>query len=123
MLKHMLIGLVALALVACGSPGTGLGSIPTAPVELANRTAVDEQVAVGIENGYKAFRLAVELGVDTGVIKGDRAVRAKAADNRAYAALLVFRQAYKTANATDFLTAARSANIAVEQAIAVAKEK
>ncbi|MES2902842.1 MAG: hypothetical protein V4696_01530 [Pseudomonadota bacterium] len=96
-------------------------NIPTAPVEVANRTAADEQIAIGVESGYKAFRLAIELGVDTGVIKGERASRAASADKRAYAALLVLRQAYATANAADFLTAARAANAAVSDAITVAK--
>lgn len=114
-----LIFLATLALCACVP--TLPASIPTAPIDLASRTAADEQVAVGVENGYKAFRLAIELGVDTGVIKGQRATLAASADQRAYAAILVLRAAYKTANAADFLTAARSANSAVEQAIAVAK--
>lgn len=118
-MKQLIIA-AALALGACGAPLTVPASIP-APVELANRTAADEQIAVGAENGYKAFRLVIELGVDTGVIKGERATRAAAADRRAYAALLTLRAAYKTANAADFLTAARSANSAIDQAITVAK--
>lgn len=116
--RLILASCIALGLSACQV--TPPASIP-APVELASRTAADEQIAIGVENGYKAFRLAIELGVDTGVIKGTRATLAAAADQRAYAALLTLRTAFKTANATDFLTAARAANSAVEQAIAVAK--
>ena len=118
-MKRFLIAFAALSLVACS--GGGVSSIPTAPVEYANRTAADEQAAVAVENGYKAFRLAVELGVDTGVIKGARATMVRKADQCAYTALLVFRQAYKTANAADLLAAGRSANIAIEQAIAAAR--
>ncbi len=122
-MKRILISLSALALVAC-TPGyitPGLGSVIVAPVEYANRTAMDEQAAVGVELGYKAFRQTIELGVDSGFIKGERAARAAAADRRAYAALLVVRQAYKTANAQDFLMAIRSGNIAIEQAVAAVK--
>ena len=94
--------------------------IPT-PVSFADRTALDEQAALSIENGYKLFRTAVELGVDTGVIKGAFALRVARADTVAYNALLVVRQAYKTGNSSDFLAAARSANIALEQALAIVK--
>ncbi len=112
----------ALALSACTVPITSPIVIPT-PVSYAQRTAVDEQVAVNAESAYKAFRLALELGVDSGVLRGPRATVAAMADQRAYAALRVFRQAYRTANAKDFLAAARSANIAVEQAIATVRSK
>lgn len=121
MKRFILAALAALSLASCGA-GTPLGSVPT-PVELADRTAKDEQAAVAIENGYKAFRMAVELGVDSGLIKGERATMVAKADQCAYAALLVFRQAYKTANSADLLAAGRSANIAIEQAIAAVRGK
>lgn len=117
-MKTLLLAL-SLSLAACG-PVTTVGSIP-APSEFAGRTAVDEQVAVGVEQGYKAFRLALELGVDTGVIKGDRAVKARAANTTAYNSVLVMRQAYSTANSEDFLAAARSANMTIARAIATVK--
>lgn len=121
MRKHFLAAFGALALTGCSfadvSHATG---IPT-PVEYAQRTAADEQIAVGIENAYKAFRQVVELGVDTGFIKGARATAVKRADMCAYRAVTIFRQAYKTANASDLLAAARSANIAIEQALATVK--
>ena len=120
-MKRFLIAFAALSLIGCTTTA-GTGVIPT-PVEYANRTALDEQAAVGVENAYKAFRMALELGVDTGVIKGERAVRAAKADQTAYTALLVLREAYKTANSADFLAAARSANIAIEQGIAAVRSK
>jgi hypothetical protein len=120
-MKTYLIGLVALALAACTTPASQPPLHIPAPAEYAERDAADEQAAVAVENGYKAFRLALELGVDTGVLKGERAVKAAAADRQAYNALLIFREAYKTANAADLLTAGRSANIAIAQAIAIVK--
>lgn len=125
-MKRFLLAAIALSLSACVTAGPVGSTTPTsvlAPVTYADRTAVDEQVGVGIELGYKAFRTALELGVDTGVIKGANAVRAKAADATAYRAVQVFRQAYDTANASDLLLAARSANIAIAQALATIKGK
>jgi hypothetical protein len=120
-MRNILIAFAALSLIGCNA-AAGPVTVPT-PVEYANRTAVDEQAAVGVENAYKAFRMALELGVDTGVIKGERAVTAAKADQTAYNALLVLRHAYKTANSEDFLAAARSANIAIEQGIAAVRSK
>jgi hypothetical protein len=117
-MKSLILALSALALVAC-EPVTP-NPIPT-PAAFAQRSAADEQIAVGIELGYKAFRTALELGVDTGVIKGARATTAAAADRRAYAAVLTARQAYQTANAADFIAAARKANETIALAIAAVK--
>jgi hypothetical protein len=122
-MRAYLIAFAALALAACGvSSSNPVGNIPT-PVELASRTAADEQAAVASESAYKAFRLALELGVDTGVIKGERAARAAKADQTAYTALLVMRAAYKTANREDWINSLRSANIAIEQAVAIVRSK
>ena len=126
-MRRSLIAFAALALAACSTvpSGSTIGDLvtTTAPSTYANRTAADEQAAVAVENGYKAFRLAVELGVDSGIIKGERAVMAAKADQCAYTALLVFREAYRSANSTDLLTAGRSVNIAIEQAIAAVRGK
>ena len=117
-MKLLLTIVAALSLTGCTlAQASGPLGIPV-PVEYANRTAVDEQVGVGIENGYKAFRTAVELAVDTGFLKGERAATVQRANRCAYAAVNVYRQAYKTANAADLLLAARSANIAIAQAVA-----
>jgi len=115
--KHIAI-VAALALAACTPTIT---NIPTSPAALSDRTIADEQVAIGLELGYKAFRLALELGVDAGVIKGPRATQAAAADQRAYAALLVARAAYRTGNAGDYITAAREANAAIAAGVAAVK--
>lgn len=119
-MKTTLLALsVALTLSGCAI-GQPTPLIPT-PASYANRTAIDEQVAVGVELGYKAFRIGLETAVDAGLLKGAAATRAAAADRTAYQAVVVFRQAYKTANSTDLLAAARSAHIAIEQALATLK--
>lgn len=120
-MKSFLIAIAALSLSGCTvAQASGVLGIPT-PVEYSARTAVDEQVAMGIDNAYKAFRLTAELGVDTGLIKGERATSIRRANRCAYQAVRIFREAYQTANSADLLAAARSANIAIEQAIATAK--
>ncbi len=121
MKKTLLALSAALALTAC-APGAITPTIPT-PAAYAQRTAADEQIAVGLEQGYKAFRLALELGADTGVIKGERARVAAAADERAYAALLTARVAYTTANASDYISLARNANATIAAAIAAVRSK
>jgi hypothetical protein len=108
----------ALALSACLP--TVPASIP-APVTIADRSTADEQAAIAIELGYKAFRTALELGVDAGALTGARASLAAAADQRAYSAVLAARAAYRTANAADYITAARAANDALRAAIATVK--
>lgn len=118
MIRNILLSLsVGFALASCGVSAS-VPQIPAAPVELADRTAADEQIAVGAENAYKAFRMALELAVDSGVLKGEAAAKAAKADQTAYTALLVMREAYKTANREDWINAARSANIALKQALA-----
>ncbi|MDQ3023217.1 MAG: hypothetical protein M3R04_02350, partial [bacterium] len=96
----MRVLILALALTAC-VPQAPL--VISAPASYADRTAVDEQVAVGIENAYKLLRTAMELGVDAGLIKGAFAMRVAEADRVAYNAILVEREAYKTGNSADFL--------------------
>jgi hypothetical protein len=118
MKKILLILGAALALSACNP--TAAGPVST-PAEVSNRTAMDEQAAVSVELAYKAFRTALELAVDAGVLKGDNAVKAAKADQTAYNAILVMRAAYKTANSEDYLNAARSAKIAVEQALSTVR--
>lgn len=120
-MKPLLVLFAALALSACGAATPPTAGVPIAPVGIANRTAADEQVALGVEQGYKALRLALELGVDAGVIKGAHATRAALADQRAYAAVLTVRQAYRTANASSFVAAARSANATLASAIVTVK--
>ncbi len=114
----MRVLVLCLALAAC-SPQLppNIGS----PVAYANRTVVDEQAAVALETGYKLWRAVVEYGVDSGMIKGERAKRVAAVDRTIYGSLLVARQAYQTGNAADFVAAIRSANAALAQGHAIVK--
>lgn len=101
----------ALALSGCGL--TGLGSVPAAPVEAADQTVLDEQAALSIELAYKAARLAIETAVDAGAIRGEQATRFAELDNRAYAAVLAARRAYRAGNAVSYGAAVAEARAAI----------
>lgn len=97
------------ALPACAP----LDTIPPAPAAVANKTVLDEQGALAAELAYKAARIAIETGVDAGLIRGATATRIAALDAKAYAALGVVRQAYRAGNATNYAAALMTARAAV----------
>lgn len=107
-MKRLLIA-VSLALVL---PGCTPGAI-NSPGSVANATVLDEQSALGAELAYKAARIAMETAVDAGLIKGARATQVAALDNRAYAAVVAVRAAYRAGNASAYTTAAIEARRAV----------
>lgn len=109
----------ALALVACAVPP--VSNLPAAPVVVANSTILDEKVGIAVETAYKAFRVALELGVDAGQIRGERATRLAAIDRRAYAATLATQAAYRSTNSTSYVAASREAIAAITLGIAVLK--
>ena len=94
---------------------------PVTPSTIAATTALDEQIAVSAELAYKAARLAIETGVDAGLIKGGRATAVAAADRRAYAAVLAVRAAYRAGNAVSYATAAAEAQNAVSALLSAIK--
>lgn len=104
----------ALALSACATP-----TVLPPPVEVADRVILDEQAALGAELAYKAVRTAVELAVDAGVIKGERARQVAALDRRAYSAVRAVRAAYVAGNASSYTAAAVTARSAVGDLLAL----
>jgi hypothetical protein len=118
-MKRILLA-ACLALGACtpgqinsaGSAADAAG-VP-APATYANRTAADEQALFAVEGFYKAARLAVETGVDAGLIKGATASRFADLDNRAYLALAVVRGAYRTGNSQTYHQALADAQLAIK---------
>lgn len=107
-MKKLLFAL-ALSLSAC----TGLTTIPTTPSAIADTTKVDEQVVVTAHLGYKAWRLAVETGVNSGLIKGQLAAHVADLDNQLYTALQAVDAAYATGNASNVAAAVTSFNTAL----------
>lgn len=119
MRKMLFPALAALALAGCGTASSSLSSIPAAPVDVANKTILDEKVGIAIETAYKAFRLAVELAVDTGKLKGAKAAQVAALDSKAFAATVASQNAYKALNNESYIAAASEARAAIEQGIAL----
>jgi hypothetical protein len=103
--------------------GCSFGSIASAPppAELADRTALDEQAAIGVELAYKAFRLAAETAVDAGVLKGERAAMVGRLDDAAYTAVTAVRAAYAAGNAENYAAALEQANAAIGAGVKLVK--
>jgi len=118
-MKRMIFAICgALALASCGAV-TAPAAIPPSPSTLADKTVLDEQGALAAELAYKAARLAVETGVDAGVIKGANATRFAALDSKAFAALQTVRAAYRAGNATTYSAALTQARAAISDLLAL----
>lgn len=115
-MRYLLIPALALALSAC----TGMGTLDTAtnagaaaadiagvtpPAAYADKTVMDETGMRSAELLYKTARMVVELGVDSGRLKGANAATAARFDNEAYRLLGVMRTAYRAGNAGSWRTA------------------
>jgi hypothetical protein len=116
-MKLLLALCAPLALAGCGFGS--VASVPPAPVAVADQTVLDEQAALAVELAYKAARLAAELGVDAGVIRGANAARVAALDNAAYQAVLAARAAYRTGNADTYKSALVQARTSVAALLAL----
>lgn len=117
-LTFPLAAALALSLTGCA----GLGAMMTGgPATAANQTVLDEQGAIGVELAYKAARTALEIAVDSGLLKGDRAAKAAALDNQAFAAVTGVRAAYRAGNASNYGAAMGEARAAVTAMLAVVK--
>ena len=120
-MKRILLPLaLALSLPGCAGIG-GIPNIPAAPVEVADKTTLDERGASAAEVAYKAFRTAVEFATDAGMLTGANAARAARFDNAAYSAVGAARAAYRAGNADTYQKAVDEALKAVVAALASIK--
>src|SRR5687767_12047803 len=118
-MKRLIFAILApLALSGCAGLGT-LAGLPSAPVEAAEGTVMDEQAALAVELAYKAARVAVETGVDAGTIRGERAAQLAEIDNKAFAAVQAARRAYRAGNATSYGAALAEARAAIADMLAL----
>lgn len=118
-MKRLYLAILApLALSGCAGLSS-LANVPATPVEAADSTVMDEQAALSIELAYKAARLAVETGVDAGVIRGERAAQLAEIDNKAFAAVQAARRAYRAGNATSYGAALAEARAAIADMLAL----
>jgi hypothetical protein len=123
MFKFISITLLCLGLVACSPMASqnGLAGLPPAPVVLADQTILDEQASLSVELAYQASALTLRTAFRAGLLKGDAAARAAAADNTAYAAVQAVRAAYDAGNATSYATSLLKARTAVTNALTLLK--
>ena len=106
-MKKLLLCLGAMSLCACATP------VSLQPVTYADQTKIDEQFGVTAELAYKSWRLAVETGVSSGLIKGQVAAHVAQLDNQLYAALTAVEHAYAAGNSTEIKTAVANFNTAL----------
>lgn len=118
-MKKMLLALVLVAtplsLTACASLPVAVGG----PSSAANLTKADEQLAIGANLAYKTFRLAVETGVQSGLIKGERAGKLASLDNQLFELITAIDAAYRAANAASLADAVGRFNTVLAQANAL----
>ena len=107
----------ALSLSACAT----FPSVPAAPVEVANRTTLDETGDRGVQLAYKAARIAMETLVDAGKIKGANALRVDALNTKAFQLSQAVHKAYLAGNSTSYTAAKDQAMAAVAEFLAALK--
>lgn len=94
-------------------------SLPTSPSNAANATVLDEQLALGVEATYKAARTAMETAVDSGVLHGANATKARTLNTQAYDAVKATRAAYDAGQQDNYIAAAGKAAGIVSNLLAV----
>ena len=112
---------LAVPLTACDtmtSAGAVVAGLPAAPSQVCDRTTWDESAGTAVELSYKAFRLAVNFGVDAGKITGATATRARDANRRLFGLTQAVQRAYAACNSDGYLKAVREARAAFAQAMA-----
>jgi hypothetical protein len=130
-MRKLFLLAVALALTSCGTsidqptPSTGVAigaaaadavGVP-APGTYADKVKLDENAGIVVETAYKAWRIALEAGIDAGWVRGPLATRLADYDRKAYAATLATQAAYRSGNAASYTAAAKEANAAIDAAI------
>ena len=94
-------------------PGCSLGALMQPPATYANATVLDDKIALAIELGYQATAQAILLANDLRPFSPELRDRVKAADRKAYEAVLAVRAAYRAGNANSYAMAAAEAQAAV----------
>lgn len=102
----ILIAAAGLALSGCSALGTG---IPSSPSAVCDKSTLDETGGQLVELGYRLFRTAGELAVDSGKLKGAAATRVRVLDNQLFAATQAVQSAYATCNASSYAAAIEQA--------------
>jgi hypothetical protein len=121
----LLIAAMSLALPACSVADTAaqVAGLPASPSVVCDKTTMDERGGQLVELGYKLFRTAGELAVDTGKLHGAAATRVRELDNQLFAATKAVQNAYATCNAASYKAAIQNANNVLTDAQAALASK
>ncbi len=112
--------LAPLALLSgCAGLAGLMSAVPPAPVVVADKTVLDEQLLQGAEIAYKAWRIGVDTLGEMGRIRGAKATQIAALDRKAYGALAVAEDAYKSLNGASYKAAIAAAQKAVADGTAL----
>lgn len=96
-----LVVAVALILAACSTVlPTILSPIGAVGAQTLQLTIKDEKALYVVEAGFKGVSLGLNAAVDAGLLKGERAAKAKGYYDKAYMALKLARAAYDAGNAS-----------------------
>lgn len=118
--KYAPIAASALCLAGCGIASAALGPPENlVPAAAADKTVLDEQVAISVELAYQAAVLTVSTATKAGLVKGATAEKLLAADKKAYQAVLAVRAAYDTGNARSYKEAETAAKNAIRQMVSL----
>ena len=113
-MRKLFLFLAAPALALSGCAGFSLAEPPS---QYADRTILDERVAISTELAYQAAAVSFLALDDAGLLTPEQRGAAVAADKRAYAALQALRGAYDAGNAASYAIAADSARKAISDVL------
>lgn len=108
--------LVLFAALLCAVPLASCDTVPSGPIAIAQQSTLDEKGAVAAHLSYKGWVKLVELGVNVGQIKGERARQLAALDNQLYSTLQAVDAAYAASNARAYDIALKQFNNVLKSA-------
>lgn len=97
--------LLAAALAASALTVSACSPMASEPATVADKTKLDEQSMLSAETLYYSGNTLAQIAFDTGKLTADQRAKVKAADNKAYSALLTLRAAYRAGNSKSYFEA------------------
>jgi len=119
-MNKVIMIIAAVSLSAC-SVLTGLAGIPSSPKAVAEKTVLDERIALGMELAYQAAAFSAVTAIKAGLVPQEQMKTVRDADTMAYNAVVLVRTAYKAGNADSYLSASSDARAAISAMMALLK--
>lgn len=115
--------LMAVALAASSLSVSACATLGAEPAAVADTTKADEQAMLAAENVYLAANNLAQFSFDLNVLNADQRAKVKAADNKAYSALLAVRAAYRAGNSKNLVAALNELNTFAEEILSVVRSR